>query len=152
MEFFGIFGGITCIVGVSFIALAALTVGAAMLMGGWFGKMSGWQELAKVYPGPAVPPPEVRSGSIRMGNVYYRFGTRIAPTPHGLYMVFNSVYRYPPLLIPWSELSDPHSTILFWFPAVRMNVGRPTITTLVLQEKHYKWIEPYLGMGGRTTP
>jgi hypothetical protein len=144
MEFIALFGGIICIVGVSFLALAALTVVLVMSMGGWFGQLSGWHLLAKTYPGPAAPPPQVRSTSIQMGNVYYRFGARIAPTPQGLYLGFNSVYRYPPLLIPWAELKNSRSTLLFWFPAVKMDVGSPALTGVTFKQSDYGWFEPYL--------
>jgi hypothetical protein len=144
MEFILLSGGAICLTGVSFIALAALTIGLAKSMGGWFGKLSGWQLLAKTYPGSTNPPAMVRSSSIQMGNVYYRFGVRLAPTPQGLYLGFNSVYRNPPLLIPWAVLKNPRSTLLFWLPAVHLDVGNPLLTGMTLKQSDYSWIEPYL--------
>jgi hypothetical protein len=144
MGFIGMFGGIVVLVLVSMLGLAALIIGASRLMGGWFRGISGWDALAKAFPGPAEIPDGTRTGPVRIGNVYFRYGPRFCPTPQGFYMVYKSVYSYPPLLIPWSEFRDQKHALLFWRSARRMDIGSPVITSLTLLENTCTWISPYL--------
>jgi hypothetical protein len=144
MEFIGIFGGVVCLVLVSMLGLATLTIVLARLGGGWFRGTSGWDALAKQFPGPAEEPGGTRTGPVKIGSVFFRFGPRFCPTPQGLFMVYKSVYSYPPLLIPWSAFKNQKHTIFFWQPARRMEIGSPVITSLTFMENNYHWMEPYL--------
>ncbi|NTV37361.1 MAG: hypothetical protein HGA53_10445, partial [Anaerolineaceae bacterium] len=88
MEWIGLSAGILLIVIVSFAAIAVFTVVIGRWMRGRFRTVSGWAELARRYPGPAVSPAPVQKTSIQVGPVYYRFGAQIGGTPQGVYLVF----------------------------------------------------------------
>jgi hypothetical protein len=138
------FIGILTLVLLSMLGLATFIIAMVRLMGKWFGRLSRWNALAQRFPGPAAMPDGTKTGAVKMGNVYFRYGPRFCPTPHGFYMVHKSVYSYPPLLLPWDQFKNQKRTILFWRSARCMEICNPVITTLTLGEDSFKWIEPYL--------
>jgi hypothetical protein len=144
MEFGLMFVGIACGVPVIMAVMGLLTWLLVTWMGGLFRSSSGWDELARRFPGAAAAPQPLQKTSIRLGNVFYRFGTGLAVTPGGLYLVFNGAYRYPALLIPWREIKNPQQAILYWQPAWRVDLGDPLITQLTVKEAHYLAMKPYL--------
>jgi hypothetical protein len=144
MEWVAMFGGLSCGVVVIMGVMAALILALVLGMGGLFRNVSGWDELSRRFPGPSVPPVFLQSGSIRLGNVFYRYGTRFGPMQEGLYLAFKGAYRNPPVLIPWHELRNPQASILYWQPAWRLDVGQPLITRLTVKEAQYQWMKPYL--------
>ncbi len=138
------FVGILVLVIVSMLGLAAFAITMARMMGKWFGRLSGWSDLAKRFPGAADTPDGTVTGAVKIGSVFFRFGPRFSPTPQGFYMVYKSVYSYPPLLIPWDQFKNQKRAILFWRSARCMDIGSPVITTLTILEDTYKRMEPFL--------
>lgn len=138
------FIGILVLVIVSMLGLAAIAITMARMMGKWFGRLSGWNALAQRFPGAADMPEGAVTGPVKIGSVYFRYGPRFCPTPHGFYMVYKSVYSYPPLLIPWDQFKTQKRAILFWRSARCMDIGSPVITTLTILEDTYKRMEPFL--------
>ena len=152
MGFLGMAGGIVLLVLVSMAGLAALTIVLTRLMGSWFRGLSGWNALATKFPGPAEMPDHTRTGAIKIGRVYFRYGPRFCPTPQGFYLTYKSVYRYPPLLIPWQEFSPGQNTLLFWRSAKRFDIASPRITDLTIWQNTCDWIEPYLAASSQSAP
>jgi hypothetical protein len=136
--------GILVLVLVSILALVAFILAMVRLMGKWFGRLSGWNALAQRFPGPAAMPDGTKTGAVKVGSVFFRYGPRFCPTPQGFYMVYKSVYSYPPLLIPWDQFKNQKRAILFWRSARCLDIGNPAITTLTILEDTYKRMEPYL--------
>ncbi len=139
-----LFGGVTLFVLVAMAGMAFLVVMLTRMMGGIFRRTSGWETLAKQYPGLDEAPAETRTGAVRIGSVYFRYGPRFGPTPEGLYLVYKSIYSYPPLLIPWSALHNPQKKLLFWRTACSYEIGSPAVTTLTLWEENWRWMKPHL--------
>ncbi|HNW60859.1 MAG TPA: hypothetical protein PKI62_14360 [bacterium] len=148
MDFILMFGGIVLLILGAMAGLALLVIKLAKMMGGMFRSASGWEALAKKYPGPEEAPAATRTGALKVGSVYFRYGPRFCPTPGGLYLVYKSVYSYPPLLIPWSDFLNPRRTMLFWRAARCMEIGTPAITTLTFTEDIVRWMAPYLPAAG----
>ncbi len=144
MEFLLMFGGIFCGVPIIMGGMALLILLLVKGMGGAFRKVSGWDELFLRFPGPAFPPANIQSGSIRLGNVFYRFGTRLGITPDGLYMAFQGAYQNPPVLIPWREIKNPRTSILYLQPARCVDIGSPPLMQLTVKEPFYQLMKPYL--------
>ncbi|OPZ73140.1 MAG: hypothetical protein BWY83_00258 [bacterium ADurb.Bin478] len=142
MDFFALAGPILALVLAALLLLAALTLWVVRWMGKKFRAMSGWDNLAQAFPGPVETPAGTRSGPVKVGAVYFRYGARFCPTDQGFFLVFHSVYHYPPLLIPWQALQNPRPAILFWRSARCLEVGNPTITTLTVLEDTWRWMEP----------
>lgn len=140
MEFLLLFCAVPVVMGGMAVFIFLLVKG----MGGAFRRISGWDELARLFPGPAVPPANVQSGSIRLGNVFYRFGARLGVMPDGLYMAFQGAYKNPPVLIPWREMKNPRSAILYLQPARRVDIGFPMFMHLTVKEPMYQLMKPYL--------
>ncbi len=135
-----VFGGILILVLAAMAGLAFLVLKLARMMGGMFRSASGWEALARQYPGPEEAPAEIRTGAIKVGSVYFRYGPRFGPMPEGLYLVYKSVYSYPPLVIPWSAFHNPKKTLLFWRSARSYEIGHPVVTTLTLWEEAWRGI------------
>ncbi len=145
MEFILMFSGLFCAVPVVIAGMAALIFVLVRGMGGIFRSVSGWDELARRFPGPPLPPSQIQSTSIRLGNVFYRYGARLGITSEGLYLAFTSVYKNPPVFIPWHEFNNPQPSILYWQPAQRLDIGFPMIWQLTVKETQYQQMKPYLG-------
>jgi len=137
-------GLILLLVLVSMAGLTALTIFLARKMGGLFRRTSGWDALAKTYPGPLQTPADTRTGAIKIGNVYFRYGPRFCSTADGFFMVYKSVYSYPPLLIPWQAFKSQKKTLLFWRSACCLAIGNPVITTLTVWENIFNGMKPFL--------
>ncbi|HOT97088.1 MAG TPA: hypothetical protein PLG50_05445 [bacterium] len=136
-----VFGGITLLILASMAGLAFLVIKLARMMGGMFRTASGWEALANQYPGTEEAPVETRTGAVKVGSVYLRYGSRFGSTPEGLYLVYKSVYSYPPLLIPWHALHNPKKTLLFWRSARSYDIGNPAVTTLTLWEEAWRGLK-----------
>ena len=148
MKGIALFGGIALLVLAAMAGLVFLVIILARMMGGIFRRASGWEVLARQFPGPEQAPAETRTGAVKVGSVYLRYGPRFAPTPQGLYLVYKSVYSYPSLLIPWNALYNPKKTLLFWRAARSYEIGSPAVTTLTLWEEVWKGLKPDLPAAG----
>jgi hypothetical protein len=145
MEMMVMFGSISCGVIILMGVMGVLIFLLVRWMGALFGTASGWDELARRFPGPVNPPASLQKGGfIRLGNVFYRFGIQTAVLPEGLYLVFKGAYSYPPILLPWSEMKNPQSSLLYWQPARRLDIGQPLIVKMTVMEPLYQAMKPYL--------
>ncbi len=144
MELALMFAAITCAAPITIGVMAWMILMLVKGMGGIFRSVSGWDELARRFPGPTIPPLAIQNGSIRLGNVFYRFGTQLGVTSDGLYMAFKGAYNNPPVLIPWHEMNNPQPSILYLQPARRVDIGLPMMMQLTVKEPLYQLMKQYL--------
>jgi|WetSurMetagenome_2_1015567.scaffolds.fasta_scaffold116418_2 hypothetical protein len=144
MEFVLMFAGLFCMVPILMGVMAVIIFILVQGMGGLFRNISGWDELARRFPGPSIPPANIQSTSIRLGNVFYRSGAQLGFMPGGLYMAFKGAFHNPPVLIPWHEMKNPQSSILYWQPARRVDIGFPMMMQLTVKETQFQIMKPYL--------
>jgi hypothetical protein len=144
MEFAVMFAGLFCAVPIMIGVMAGMIFMLVKGMGGAFRSISGWEELARRFPGPNIPPANIQNTSVRLGNVFYRSGAQLGFMPGGLYMAFKGAYQNPPVLIPWHEMKNPQTSILYWQPARRVDIGFPIMMQLTVKETQFQFIKPYL--------
>ena len=128
------------------IILVGFAFGFSFLLFKLFGKLSGLDRLAAVYPADRVPEEGIhRKQRIAVGSVYYRNTAEIGVKAHGLYLwVRPFLSKYKPLFIPWRELSNPQPTVLALRRAVRLIVGNPQVTTIVITSQLFDKMRQYL--------
>jgi hypothetical protein len=114
---------------------------------------SGYAELARRFPAPHEPVGQKYTRqSIRIGAVRWRWSATLVFSPEGLYLAFMPgapIYgdpgfsRFPPVLIPWSEIRSAARGTLYWRSAVTLTIGDPTIAQVTLWQAFFPLIEPY---------
>jgi hypothetical protein len=135
------------VLGVLLIILASLLL---MFWGiSWlFGRISGWNRLAAQYGCKA--PEGVWTffrESARIGPVRYRRIVKAGLRPEGLFLSISSIVRHKTICIPWAEFGGFQSEKLYWRDCMRMSVGKPQISTLLLSTDLYRAMYPYLAKG-----
>ena len=107
---------------------------------------SGLNRLAQRYTVAMAPAGQpMRRRTLMIGAVRWRHCVDVALYPDGLYIhVRQFMARFPPLLIPWSDLRLQGETLLYWDRAMRFEVGSPAVTTLVVRMPLYNAMKPYL--------
>lgn len=127
-----------------------LAAGVVLSFGGgiWpsFGKASHLDKLAQRY-GTTVEPQGLRytHQTVQIGPVRWRRCVTVVASPQGLYLAISAIFsRFGPLLIPWSELHPLNETIIYWRPAMRLDVGWPPIGQVTLMKDLYTQIQTYL--------
>lgn len=75
--------------------------------------------------------------SARIGWVSYNRVLTLIPTHEGLYLAARFVFRvgHPPLLLPWEELHNFEQKQALALDHIKMDVGKPRITTLYVPRK-----------------
>lgn len=128
------------------LVIAALAIGGSYLLLRVFGRISGLNDLAEAYPATAPPEGEMhRRQWMRIGSVYYKNTADICISPQGLYLwVRPFPSKYPPAAIPWGEFRRPQRTLLYWQKAVRLTIGDPQVTTVVVTHRLFEKMRPYL--------
>ena len=141
----------------TWLAIAALVVaGVALLVVLPFllsylgfrrlGRTSGLNKLAEIYPASS----QLEGGPLErqwvgVGKAYYRKDGRVRVLPEGLYLwVRPFLGSYKPALMPWNKLRDPQPTILALRQAVRLTVGDPAVTSIIVTAQFFERIRPYL--------
>jgi hypothetical protein len=110
-----------------------------------FGRLSGWNRLAARYGCRA--PEGVWTffrESARIGPIRYRRIVKAGLRPEGLFLSISSIVRHKAICIPWAEFGDFQPEKLYWRPCMRMSVGEPQISTLLLSADLYRAMHPYL--------
>ena len=117
--------------------LAALAFGFSYLLFKLFGRTSGLDKLAELYPAAGPPEGEMhRKQRVAVGRVYYKNTADVCFGPPGLYLwVRPFLSRYEPVMIPWSEFGRSQRAILYGQRAVRLTIGDPPVTSVVFTER-----------------
>ncbi len=117
-----------------FVLLAGFVVGVVFLSLNLFARVSGLTQLFERYPAGHEPRGDKLTNQHAMiGAVRYRFCTTYILGAEGLYMwVRAPLTKYPPVLIPWSEVKSLQETMLYWQKALRLTIGEPKLATLTL--------------------
>jgi len=136
-------------IGVMFLFLTGLAIVAVVLLTQLSGRASGWAELAKRYPAQELPAgQEFTWQTIRVGIVRYRHAARVIVTPQGLGLSLQlKVTKLPPLFIPWEEIKGTQKTRLYGRQAVRLSIGEPPGSKIVVYTKLFEAMSPYLAPG-----
>jgi len=139
-----------CAGGLFFLAVLTgiLLFGAGLyyLITRFFVSSSGLGRLMEAYPAPMTPAgPLLRRQTIRLGPVRWRRCVNIAVAPEGLYLEVRQTFtNFKPLLIPWEQIQPAGETLLYWQRAMRLAIGEPAITNLVIFPDLYQAMRPYL--------
>jgi hypothetical protein len=143
-----LFAYVLILVAAAGLLLAGLVFGMAALMQRMFRRVSGLAALAERYPADSAPSGEIRQRQrIRIGAVDYRNCVDLSLDAKGLWFnVRGLLGKGQPVLIPWSEFGSPQPTRFYLWKSMRLSVGRPPVTTMVLPETFFEKIEPYLDM------
>ena len=115
----------------AFLLVAAIPAAGVLLyllIRGSLDRLSGWNQLAALYPARQAPAAwNWEHQTIRVGAVRYRRVMRIAVQAERLYLDEAGVPRHPVLYIPWSELRNPAASRLYGQAAVKLEAGPGTI-------------------------
>jgi hypothetical protein len=117
--------------------------------------MAGWRTLSRQFPAGARPPAGVvRGGVVRVGpgtgvigvvnsHQTRRFG--VFPSDAGLYLDagFPSLFRWPALLIPWSDVRLVTKRTLLGKESVELRLG-PSVCYLTVTKSVFEQISPFL--------
>ena len=125
-----------------FIAIAFLAFFASLwVFVCWvLSHVGGWHTLSKTFRNNKPPTRKcVQNESMRVGLISYSHTMIFCLSTEGLSMSVMILFRvaHPPLLIPWSEFHNPRPSKVLWKKMVTVDVGSPTIRTLMLPEKAY---------------
>ena len=97
-----------------------------------FAHLSGLDQLMESYPARTEPAGTKHTWqTVQIGPVVYRRCVTVHVGAEGLYLQVRPPFRsYPPLFIPWSEISAVNAAKLHWQRALRLTIGRPAMTTI----------------------
>ena len=104
-----------------------------------------WSDLERRFATdrPATDP-IARAASLQVGATTWKNCVAIAVEETGLRLAVKvpllGRFGKAPLLLPWSEIVDVVPAHLFWGPARRLVIGRPTLATVTLPERLYEAI------------
>ncbi len=129
-----------------FVLLAGFVVAMVFLSLTIFARFGGLTQLFGRYPAGHEPTGDKFTGQHAMlGAVRYRFCTTYIIGPEGLYMwVRPPLTKYPPVLIPWSEIKSLQETMLYWQKALRLTIGEPKLAVLTLVGRPATLVQQYL--------
>jgi hypothetical protein len=127
------------------LAITVLAFAGSYFLLRLFGKTSGLDQLAELYPASSPPQGQLHNKQwVAVGKVSFN-NADVCATPEGLYLwVRPLLSRYRPALIPWAELRDPQPAMLHLQRAVRLSVGSPQLTTLTCTQRLFETMQPYL--------
>jgi hypothetical protein len=132
----------------AFLGILALVVVSVMLLGRFLQSSSGFECLAKRFPTGECP--SGLSGNsftwhtIRAGGVRYRNASVIIASTDGLYLRIHAPLQRPAAtLIPWDEIHEVGTTIIYMRKAIAFSIGSPEIARICLFEDVYNAIQEY---------
>ena len=101
--------------------------------------LSGWRQMARQFRqrGP-IESGQVRTWqSGRIGWVNYNNCLKVSIGPAGIGLKMMPPFNLfsPPLLLPWSALSEPRARKILWNEVVQFEVGQPPIGSITLPKK-----------------
>jgi hypothetical protein len=114
-----------------------------------FGKVSGFSQLAQMFPSSYKPQgKDFNLSTIAMGSVRYRKCVYITVAGEGLYIKLRSLFpllpKNPPLLIPWDKIRDGGDSEIYLRKAYRLDVGEPKVVAISIFEDVYREALPHL--------
>lgn len=106
----------------------------AWLFISWFiAHAGGWSTLANKYKATCEPPQHLHNfcSATLNWSANYQGVLRIGFLPEGLYLVPFFLFRFahPPLLIPWSDITEANDSSR-WFK--RFSIGNPAIAVMMV--------------------
>jgi hypothetical protein len=128
-----------------------LIPGLLLLVPAWFlflvwllATLSGWRRMARQFrqQGP-IEGGQLRTWqSGRIGWVNYNncLSVNIGPAGIGLKIMPPFNLFAPPLLLPWSALSEPRARKILWHEVVQFEVGQPPVGSVTLPKKLFSGI------------
>ncbi len=105
----------------------------------------GWDRLEARFATDATPiDPVARAASIMVGTTAWKNCVAVGIEPDGLHLAVKvpllGAFGKKPVLIPWVEIVETAPARLWWGPARRLVVGRPTLATVTLTEPVFEAI------------
>lgn len=105
----------------------------------------GWDRLEARFATDAAPTDPVASAaSIMVGTTAWKNCVAVGVEPDGLRLAVKvpllGAFGKKPVLIPWEEIVETAPARLWWGPARRLVVGRPTIATVTLTDPVFEAI------------
>ena len=141
--------------GSALTALAAIGIALPLfvlfwiLVTGVITSISGWPSLADEFPGGDRPEGQaLRRSVLKIGPIGENGVTSLLPTPQGLYMSSNPLFRFrrAPVLIPWNRIEYVRSHRVLWQRSVTLDLGG--ITTMRVRDR----VVPVLRAHGVSVP
>jgi len=114
---------------------------------GFFGRISGLDELAQRYSTPREPQgKKLTKQTVQIGAVRYRRCVTVHLDPEGLFLQIEFIFckSRNPFFIPWHEIKQVQETKLYWEKAALLLIGNPPVRYITLPKSLYKMIEPHL--------
>jgi hypothetical protein len=127
----------------------AVLAGSYILLTGVFKGSSGLTRLIQQYPAPFQPEGAVQTWqTIRLGAVRWRNCVTMVIGPQGFYFAIRQPFTsFRPVLIPWRQITATRETYLYWFRAVTLSVGNPTVAEVTVYQNQFERMRPYLAAG-----
>lgn len=105
----------------------------------------GWDRLEARFAVDAAPTDLVaNAASIMVGTTAWKNCVAVGVEPEGLHLAVKvpllGAFGKKPVRIPWDEIVETAPARLWWGPARRLLVGRPTLATVTLTEPVFEAI------------
>jgi hypothetical protein len=128
------------------LILASLAFLAVALLTRFSARVSGWSELAKLYPADGKPTGKTYARqTVQVGAVRYRRCVMVGIDSLGLWLwVQPRLTRFHPLFIPWDKIKETQETRLYSRQAVQFSIEGPSTTTITVYEELFEGMSPYL--------
>lgn len=117
------------------------------MMKGFFGRISGLDELARRYTATRTPQGEkLTRQTVQIGSVRYKRCVTLHVDAEGLFLQIKFIFsrERAPFFIPWQEIKHVQLTRLYWQQAFLLTIGNPAVTRIILPKSSYSKIAPYL--------
>jgi len=111
-------------------------VGCGLLFA--FSVFGGWGDLARRFPAAGKPPGQYyRFRSARVGGIGYMNVLTVGVCDEGLYLGVLFLFRlaHPPLLIPWSEVTEVRVDRSLLGSTCQVRIGQPEVACVILPEE-----------------
>lgn len=116
--------------------LIPVMVGTWVLVTGVLASMSGWPDVADVFPARERPRGTVLNRSVfKVGRVGENGVTTMIPTTQGLYLEPMILFRTrrPAVLVPWNRIRFVESHRVLWKRSVTLDLGG--VTTMRVHQR-----------------
>ena len=120
------------------------------------GSSGGWNRLAELYAAPDKPEAApLRRQTLVVGTILYRNCVAVGLGGDGLYLRLDMplpLFRKPPLLIPWDQISGEEPARLYWRKAVLLRLGTPPTASITLPMPLFAEVRRWLVAKRRAQP
>lgn len=106
------------------------------LVTGVLASLSGWGDLADIFPAGERPEAVVLKRSVlKVGAVGEKNVTTLRATPQGLYMSAHPLFRFrrAPVLVPWDRIAYVRSHRVLWQRSITLDLAG--ITTIRVRDR-----------------